>query len=72
MIAFAQLLLFCFGSGSFSCFVCIAVSNNSFFFNNCSFFYNFGSSRFFSGIAISFGVATIAREERNAHNNSKR
>lgn len=67
------MLLFSNFCGSFSSFVGVAVSNNC-FFNNCFFcFYNsFGVGRFFSGIAISFGVATIAREEGYAHNNSKR
>lgn len=62
------MLLFSSFCGSFNSFVGVAVSNNWFFF-----FYNgFGVGRFFSGIGISFGVATIAREEGYAHNNSKR
>lgn len=67
------MLLFSSFCGSFNSFVGVAVSNN-WFFNNCFFFFynGFGVGRFFSGIAISFGVATIAREEGYAHNNSKR
>lgn len=67
------MLLFSSFCGSFNSFVGVAVSTNCFFTNCFFFFYNgFGVGRFFSGIAISFGVATIAREEGYAHNNSKR
>lgn len=67
------MLLFSSFCGSFSSFVRVAVRSNNFFNNFFFFCYNgFGVGRFFSGIAISFGVATIAREEGYAHNNSKR